>query len=91
MIERDSTVLPEPDSPTMPKVLPRSTDSETPSTARTVPRVVRKAVWRSSTTSNGPDGSPTSGNSRLVVPALGARRFTAGPHGCRSVGAAGPR
>ena len=31
MIERDSTVLPEPDSPTMPRVCPRSTVNETPS------------------------------------------------------------
>ena len=38
MIERDSTDLPEPDSPTMPSVLPRSRVNDTPSTARTVPR-----------------------------------------------------
>ena len=37
MIERDSTVLPEPDSPTMPSVRPRSRVNVTPSTARTRP------------------------------------------------------
>ncbi len=53
MIERANTVLPEPDSPTMPRVWPWSTDSETPSTARTVPRLVRNEVCRSSTSSSG--------------------------------------
>ena len=42
MIERDSTVLPEPDSPTTPRVLPRSSENVTPSTARTMPRAVSK-------------------------------------------------
>ena len=37
MIERLSTVLPDPDSPTMPTASPRSTVSDTPSTARTSP------------------------------------------------------
>ena len=37
MIERLSTVLPEPDSPTMPRASPGRTDSDTPSTARTTP------------------------------------------------------
>ena len=37
MTERDSTVLPEPDSPTMPSVLPRSRLKVTPSTALTIP------------------------------------------------------
>ena len=54
MMDRERTVFPEPDSPTMPRVSPRSTVNETPSTAWTVPRPVRKAVWRSSTTSRGP-------------------------------------
>ena len=53
MIERDSTVLPEPDSPTTPSVLPRSRLNETPSTACTVPRSVSNWVWRSSTSSSG--------------------------------------
>ena len=35
MIERESTVLPEPDSPTMPSVRPRSSVNDTPSTACT--------------------------------------------------------
>ena len=38
MIDRESTDLPEPDSPTMPSVLPRSSENDTPSTARTSPR-----------------------------------------------------
>ena len=70
MIERASTVLPDPDSPTMPRVWPRSTDRETPSTARTVPRPVRNEVCRSSTTSSGSPGSPTSVNSRVLVAPL---------------------
>ena len=44
MIERDSTVLPEPDSPTTPSVRPRSSVKDTPSTARTKPRGVAKDV-----------------------------------------------
>ena len=53
MIERESTVLPEPDSPTMPSVLPRPRVNETPSTACTRPRGVWKEVRRSSTSSSG--------------------------------------
>ena len=53
-IERDSTVLPEPDSPTMPSVRPASRVNDTPSTERTMPRGVRKWVVRSRTSSNGP-------------------------------------
>ena len=37
MIERDSTVFPEPDSPTIPNVFPRSSVNDTPSTDRTAP------------------------------------------------------
>ena len=40
MIERDSTDLPEPDSPTMPSVSPGSIESDTPSTAWTMPSSV---------------------------------------------------
>ena len=53
MIERLATDLPEPDSPTMPSVLPRSTVRLSPSTARTMPRGVLNAVWRSVTSSRG--------------------------------------
>jgi hypothetical protein len=42
MIERDSTDLPQPDSPTSPSVRPRSSVNDTPSTALTVPRGVLK-------------------------------------------------
>ena len=47
--EREKIVLPEPDSPTMPSVVPRFSESVTPSTARTRPRAVRKWVFRSVT------------------------------------------
>src|ERR1700730_17742620 len=49
MIVRQVTLLPDPDSPTMPSVLPFSTEKETPSTARTAPSSVLKCVLRSRT------------------------------------------
>src|SRR5580765_8364549 len=49
MIVRQVTLLPEPDSPTMPSVLPFSTWKLTPSTALTTPSSVRKCVRRSLT------------------------------------------
>src|SRR6202034_4374561 len=76
MIERASTVLPDPDSPTIPSVLPRATVKETPSTARTVPRPVRNEVCRSSTSSRGPSSAPTSGNSSVWAPCPGPARLT---------------
>src|SRR5215216_4314705 len=51
------TVLPHPDSPTIPSVLPRATSKETPSTARTLPASVRKVVTRLRTDSSA-DKSP---------------------------------
>ena len=54
MIERERTVLPDPDSPTMPSVLPRSIVKVTPSTAPTSPRGVRNCVLRSVTSSSAP-------------------------------------
>ncbi len=48
----DVTLLPEPDSPTMARVLPRSTLNDTPSTARTIPSSVGKLTRRSSTRTN---------------------------------------
>ena len=47
MIESAVTDLPQPDSPTMPSVLPVSTSNEMPSTARTSPSRVEKYVCRS--------------------------------------------
>jgi hypothetical protein len=47
MIVRQVTLLPEPDSPTMPSVWPFSIENETPSTALTMPSSVRKWVLRS--------------------------------------------
>ena len=48
MIVRQVTLLPQPDSPTIPRVLPFSIEKETPSTALTIPSSVRKWVLRSS-------------------------------------------
>ena len=42
MIERTSTDLPEPDSPTIPMVSPLSNEKLTPSTAFKIPRGVSK-------------------------------------------------
>ena len=42
MIESAVTDLPQPDSPTIPSVLPSSTVNETPSTAWTAPSRVKK-------------------------------------------------
>src|SRR4051812_5050649 len=44
MMESAVTLLPQPDSPTMPRVRPRSRRKSTPSTARTWPRSPSKAV-----------------------------------------------
>ena len=52
MIESAVTDLPQPDSPTIPSVLPFSTAKLTPSTARTTPSRVKKCVRRSSTSSS---------------------------------------
>ena len=89
MIERDRTVLPEPDSPTMPRVSPRPSSSETPSTAVRSPRGVLKVVRRSLTVSRGPERSSACGNASVAVVSLltawtPARRRTDG--GCRPPG-----
>src|SRR5437763_2728960 len=47
------TLLPEPDSPTMPSVSPSDRMSDTPSTALTRPSSVRKETLRSRTSSSG--------------------------------------
>ena len=39
---RLATLLPEPDSPTIPSISPRATSNETPSTALTMPSSVSK-------------------------------------------------
>ena len=54
MTARDRTVLPDPDSPTTPRVFPCSSVKETPCTARTLPRLVVKETLRSSTSRSGP-------------------------------------
>src|SRR6266853_728451 len=50
--ERHVTDLPDPDSPTIPSVSPRSMQKDTPSTARTTPLRVWKDVRKSSTSSS---------------------------------------
>ncbi|PSK59154.1 hypothetical protein B0E53_06921 [Micromonospora sp. MH33] len=45
----DVTLFPEPDSPTMPSVRPRSTANDTPSTAFTTPSSVSNRTRRSVT------------------------------------------
>src|SRR3954463_4621197 len=50
---RLETLLPEPDSPTMPSALPRCTSYETPSTAFTTPSSVSKWTVRSRTLRSG--------------------------------------
>ena len=54
MIDRESTDLPEPDSPTIPSVLPRSIDKLTPLTAPTLPRGLENVVESWETSNNGP-------------------------------------
>src|ERR671936_2169061 len=49
MIVRQVTLLPEPDSPTIPSVSPFAIEKVTPSTALTIPSSVRKCVLRSRT------------------------------------------
>src|SRR3954451_6834623 len=48
-----ATVLPEPDSPTMPSTSPSAIENDTPSTARTSPLSVLKDTLRSRTSSSG--------------------------------------
>src|SRR5262249_62318822 len=50
------TLLPDPDSPTIPTTSPSPTVKETPSTARTIPSSVRNETWRSLTSSRGSAG-----------------------------------
>ena len=57
-MQRTSVDLPQPDSPTIPSVSPSRSEKETPSTAftvaisfwNTIPRVIGKCFFRSSTT-----------------------------------------
>src|SRR5436190_1970836 len=56
-IDSDVTLLPQPDSPTTASVSPRSTENDTPSTARTTPSRVKKYVFRPCTSSSGAAGS----------------------------------
>src|ERR1700704_1810988 len=60
MMERAVTVLPQPDSPTMPSTSPLPTSRSTPSTARRSPRDVVNSVFRPRTTRIGSNGLPPS-------------------------------
>src|SRR4051795_818423 len=53
MMDITVTLLPDPDSPTMPSTSPGEMSNETPSTARTSPSSVRKETRRSRTSSSG--------------------------------------
>src|SRR5215217_1274077 len=53
MIDSAVTLLPQPDSPTIPSVSPAPTSNDTPSTARVVPSSVKKEVARSRTARRG--------------------------------------
>src|SRR5437762_1234182 len=61
MIVRHVTLLPEPDSPTIPSVRPLSMVKLTPSTARTTPSPVTNSVVRSLTSSSAPEGTSLMG------------------------------
>ncbi len=50
---RDSMVLPQPDSPTMPSVDPAMSERSTPSTARKIPRGVFRSTVTLRTSSSG--------------------------------------
>src|SRR5712692_8706426 len=65
MIAMAVTLLPEPDSPTMPTISRGLTVNETPSTARTKPSSVRNETWRSRTSRSG--GAGGSGNPHAGV------------------------
>ena len=74
MIDRLVTLLPEPDSPTMPSRLPRSSWNDRPSTDLTTPSSVGKCTRRSRTSRNdrfscsGAGTSPASTSSALMAP-----------------------
>src|SRR6476660_7038034 len=55
-MERAPTLLPQPDSPTIPSISPRSSRYDRPSTARNIPSRVKNHVFRSSMTSSGSTG-----------------------------------
>src|SRR5438128_1781325 len=69
MIESIETDLPQPDSPTIPSIVPRSTVNETPSTARTSPSRVLKYVCRLFTASSG-IRTPSAASMRALAASL---------------------
>ena len=81
--DRAVVVLPQPDSPAIPRASPWSSRNDTPSTARTVPEPTVKWVRRSSTTRSGAAGSASLGSGRsrrliAVVTAVVAPMSTSG-------------
>ncbi len=80
--DRLVTLFPQPDSPTRPRISPRSTWKSTPVTARTTPSGVRKLVSRPSTSSRRSPTSPTrrrgSASSRMVIGSASGRAHRAG-------------
>ena len=63
-IVRFDTLLPDPDSPTIPSERPASTENETPSTAPTTPSSVMNFTDRSLTSSSGAISSAPAGRGR---------------------------
>ena len=68
MMDFAVTLLPEPDSPTMPSVSPGRSVKLTPSTARTTPASVKNQVCRSSTWRMGFSGVAACGSSQSRMP-----------------------
>src|SRR6478752_4487674 len=62
-----ATLLPEPDSPTMARVVPRSTSKESPRTASNTPSGVLKATRRSRTSRRDMVASPRFRSAALLV------------------------
>ncbi len=93
-------VLPEPLSPAIPTISPCPMENEIPSTARRIPRDVRSATVRFSTSSNGDElmGRSLMGRSlmgrSLIGPSLAGGSLicgSSGPSGGRACPAARPR
>ena len=83
MIDRDVTLLPQPDSPTRPRISPRSTEKSMPSTARTAPSRVWNEVRRPRTSSSGPRrarasaaAAPPAASSSMTVSSSDAPRLS---------------
>src|SRR4051812_40695775 len=67
MIESAVTLLPDPDSPTIPSTSPARRLKLSPSTARRTPSSVRNETWRSRTSTSGGSVGPSSANAHPGV------------------------